>query len=79
MNMDKMMRFLKYSTIVNLVFISILALCLYFSDALFNIQKPWFKGNQDTFALFLYGFVGFYKLIWIFFNLFPYLILRKIK
>ena len=49
-----------------------------FSDEVYKIHSQWFQGSKVEFAAYIYYILGFYKLIWIFFNVVPYIALRML-
>ncbi len=49
---------------------------LFFSDEVYQIHSLWFQGSKVEFAVYIYYILGIYKLVWIFFNVVPYIALR---
>ena len=43
---------------------------------IFNIHTRWFKLSDGRFDEIHYTLMGYYKIVWFFFNLLPYLVLR---
>ena len=76
MNIQVLTDFLMWSTIINfgMLMLSFL-LCVFAGDMAYRIHSKWFPMPRATFNAMLYGFVGFYKLIFFFFNLIPYVAL----
>ncbi len=62
--------------ILNLLIIVFMSLSMFFSDQVYSIHSKWYAGSKEDFSTFLYTMVGVYKIIWIFFNVVPYLALR---
>jgi hypothetical protein len=44
-------------------------------DLVYRTQKTFFPVSQDTFTVVFYSFLGFFKIIFLVFNLVPYLVL----
>lgn len=53
-----------------------MSLSMFFSDEVYSIHSRWFSGSKEEFSTLLYTMIGAYKIIWIFFNVAPYLALR---
>lgn len=68
--------FLMWCSIINgvIYFIWVLVI-LSASDWVFNLHSRWFKISRESFEIVMYGFIGLFKLSWLFFNLIPFLVL----
>ena len=76
MDTETLKSFFMWCTILNgalLVFWSLW--CLFASDLVFRMQRRWFPMSKDVFRVVIYCFLGFFKLLFIMFNLVPYLAL----
>lgn len=51
------------------------AILLFAQDLVFRLHRKWFPMPRDTFVAMIYGFLGFYKIVVIAFNLVPYVAL----
>ncbi|MDD2404007.1 MAG: hypothetical protein PHI56_05655 [Victivallaceae bacterium] len=67
---------LGWCSVINggLLFITFLCYVLA-GDFIFRIHSKWFPLSKESFTLMMYGFIGGMKLLFIFFNLVPYLAL----
>ena len=44
-------------------------------DLVYRIQKKWFPIPQETFNVVFYSFLGLFKIVFLFFNVVPYIAL----
>ena len=47
-------------------------------DLVHRTQKIWFPGPRETFRVVMYSYLGFFKALFLIFNLVPYVALRII-
>jgi hypothetical protein len=47
-------------------------------ELVFETQKQWFSMSRETFGVFFYGFLGFFKIMFLLFNLVPWIALMII-
>ena len=76
MDIQTLTRFFMWCTIMNgalLVLWSIM--CVLTPDWVYRMQKKWFPFTRETFNVVIYSFLGFFKIIFLFFNLVPYIAL----
>jgi len=79
MDIQALTRFFMWCTIINgalLIFwttIFILA-----PDPVYRMQTKWFTIPRETFNIIMYSFIGLFKIIFLFFNLVPYVALMSI-
>jgi hypothetical protein len=76
MEMQILTDFFKWCTILNgglLIFSSFMLLCV--GDLVYRIHSKWFPMSREAFNVVIYSFVGVFKLIWIAFNVVPYVAL----
>jgi hypothetical protein len=76
MSIQVLTDFLMWCTIINFAMLMLtFFICVYAGDMTYRIHGKWFPMPRENFNTLLYGFVGFYKLIFFFFNLIPYVAL----
>jgi hypothetical protein len=68
--------FFLWCTIINgaLLIVSAL-LCAFAGDWVYRMQSRWFNVSREAFNTVIYSFIGLYKIIFIVFNLIPFLAL----
>jgi hypothetical protein len=65
-----------WMTIINgMLFVYWAAICAFAPDWLYGMQSRWFPIPRETFNAVIYGFLGLVKVVFIVFNLVPYLAL----
>jgi len=47
-------------------------ICAFAGDWVYRMHGRWFAIPRETFNVVLYAFIGFFKIIFLFFNLVPY-------
>ena len=47
-------------------------------DLVYRTQSAFFPGSREAHGVTLYAFLGAFKMLWIVFNLVPYLVLRMV-
>ena len=52
---------------------------VYARDQIFQMHNKWFKLSEERFDEVHYTMMGYYKIVWILFNLLPYLVLKFAK
>tara|TARA_B100000945_G_C19923878_1_gene386382 strand:- start:132 stop:386 length:255 start_codon:yes stop_codon:yes gene_type:complete len=52
---------------------------VYLRDQIFQMHNKWFKLSEERFGEVHYTMMGYYKIVWILFNLLPYLVLKFAK
>ena len=73
MNIDVVREFLMWCTIINaglLILTSLLFLAA--SDLIYSAHSKWFPLSREAFTVAIYGFIGFYKILIIVFNIVPF-------
>lgn len=74
--MEVLMEFLKWSLIINIGILTYMSIVLIFArNWVFKIHSKLFQLDEKSFSAIIYSFLGFYKLLIIFFNLIPYITL----
>jgi len=76
MDIPTLTRFFMWCSIINgglLLFWS--AMCLLAPDLVYRTQRVWFPIPRETFDVLIYSFLGLLKIVFLVFNLVPYLAL----
>ncbi|HIJ72392.1 MAG TPA: hypothetical protein HPP87_13710 [Planctomycetes bacterium] len=76
MDIQALTRFFMWCTIINaglLVFSAVMFMSA--QDFVYSMHSKWFNIPRETFNVAIYSFLGFFKIIFILFNLVPYLAL----
>lgn len=76
MDAQMLTRFFMWCTFLNgslLVFWTLMCLCV--PDLVYATQKKWFPIPRETFTVVMYAFLGAFKIVFLAFNLIPYLAL----
>jgi hypothetical protein len=76
MDMQLLTDFFMWCTLINgtlLLFWSLMLLLV--PDLVYRLQSRWFPISRETFNSMMYAFIGLFKIIFIVFNLVPYLAL----
>lgn len=80
MDFKNLKSFLKWCTIINLV---LLALTFIISitglDFVYSFHDKLFQMPRESFNVVWYSFLGFYKIVWLVFNVVPYIALHIIR
>lgn len=76
MTIQVLTQFFKWCTLINggLLFLWTISWLLA-PDLMYHTQQKWFYMSKESFNLFFYGFLGFFKIMFLFFNLVPWLAL----
>jgi hypothetical protein len=76
MNMELLKEFFMWNTLINLgLFMWTAIMCVYCRGLIYRVHGKMFGLSQDTVNAILYGFLGFYKLVFIVFVLVPWIAL----
>ena len=76
MDIQALTRFFMWCTIINaglLVFSAVMFMSA--QDFVYSMHSKWFNIPRETFNVAIYSFLGYFKIIFILFNLVPYLAL----
>jgi len=80
MTVETLKEFFMWCSIVNGGLLTFWALFLMFAPELvYRIQSYWFPMAREHFNMIIYGFLGLFKVFFLFFNLVPYLALVLIS
>ncbi|MFH2012386.1 MAG: DUF6868 family protein [Pseudomonadota bacterium] len=73
MDIQTVTKFFMWCTIINgalLLFWS--TICMFVPNLIYRIQSKFFPIPRETFDVVIYSFLGLYKIVFIFFNVVPY-------
>jgi len=77
--MEKLTIFLGWSTLINLIFLSLVALILMVAkEKIVYLHKKWFDLSPGELDKLYFQYMANYKVLIIVFNLVPYLVLRLV-
>ena len=80
MDLQTLTAFFMWCTIINGVMYGVtVAFCLAGPDFIFQLHSKWFNISRETFNVALYSFIGLYKILFIVFNVVPYVALLLIR
>ena len=69
-----------WCTIMNGALLALLlTMCLLAPDLVYRTQRIWFPIPRETFDVVLYSFLGLFKIIFLVFNVVPYIALLIIR
>ncbi len=72
--------FFMWCTIINGALLLLwISLCAIAPDLVYKTQKLWFPLPRDTFDIIIYAFLGLFKIIYLVFNVTPYVALLLIS
>ena len=76
MDIQTLTTFFMWCTIINAgLFIYWATWCMFAPDFVYRMQSRWFPISRETYDVAIYGFLGVFKMLFIVFNLVPYLAL----
>lgn len=76
MDIQTLTRFFMWCTIMNGALLVIWTIMLMSAPGLvYRIQSKWFPIPQETFDVVIYSFIGLFKIVFLVFNLVPYVAL----
>lgn len=76
MDIQALTEFLKWCTLINGSLLLLwTSMCMVAPDRVYRLQSRWFPIPRETFNVVMYGFLGLFKILFLFFNLVPYLAL----
>lgn len=76
MDIQTVTEFFKWCSIINGAMLIISSIMLmYAADFVYSIHSKWFPISRTTFNTAIYSFIGLFKILFIFFNLIPYIAL----
>ena len=76
MDIEALTRFFMWCTIINGAMLVLSAIMLMLAPGLvYRMQSKWFPLSRETFDVAIYSFLGFFKIIFLVFNVVPYVAL----
>ena len=76
MNLQTIQTFFMWCTIINGALLLLTAMtCTFASDWVYRVQTRWYPISKDTFNAVIYCFIGLMKILFLTFNLVPFLAL----
>lgn len=76
MDITTVRTFFLWCTIINAILLTGSSLvCIFASDSIYPIHSRLFKVSRESFNTMFYSFIGLYKILWMVFNLVPWLAL----
>lgn len=76
MDIQTLTTFFMWCTIINGGLLLLWTLfCVFTPDLVYRTQKMWFPIPRDTFDVLIYSFLGLFKIIYLIFNVVPYIAL----
>lgn len=76
MDIQSLATFFMWCTVINGGILILWSLFFLFApDLVYRIQNRWFPIHRETYNALMYGFLGMFKLLFLVFNLVPYLAL----
>ncbi len=76
MDIQTLTRFFMWCTIMNGALLLLwTAFCLFALDLVYRTQNKWFPIPRETFNVVIYSFLGLFKIIFLIFNVVPYVAL----
>jgi hypothetical protein len=76
MDIQALTRFFMWCTIINgALLASWTTMCILAPDLVYRAQSKWFPIPRETYTIVMYSFLGLFKIIFLVFNLVPYLAL----
>ncbi len=74
MDFKKLTKFFMWNTIINCVVLIVAVLGgVLFMDFCYGVHSKFFVMERSVFNIVMYAFLGVYKIIWLVFNLIPYI------
>ena len=76
MDIQILTTFFMWCTIINGgIFILWTVLCVFAPDLVYRTQNKWFPIPRETFNVVIYSFLGLFKIVFLIFNVVPYVTL----
>ncbi|MBT8037917.1 MAG: hypothetical protein KJO21_10265 [Verrucomicrobiae bacterium] len=80
MHIETLTTFFMWCTIINGILLIYTSLLVIFApDFIYRMQSKWFPISRDSFNLVVYSYLGLFKILFLFFNLAPYIALLIIR
>ena len=76
MDIQTLTTFFMWCTIINGALLALWTIMLILApDLVYRMQSKWFPIPRETFNVVIYSFIGLFKIIFLFFNVVPYVAL----
>ena len=76
MDIHVLTRFFMWCSVINGALLVLwITVCMLDPDLVYRTQSKWFPLPRETFDVVMYSFLGFFKIVFLIFNLVPYLAL----
>ena len=76
MDIQKLTTFFMWCTIINGAMLILWgSMCILARDLVYRMQSKWFPISRKTFDVVIYSFLGFFKIVFLVFNVVPYVVL----
>jgi hypothetical protein len=76
MDIQKLTTFFLWCTIINGALLTLVIMgCVLAPDWQYNMQSQWFGVPRETLNVVIYMFLGVFKILWLVFNVVPYVVL----
>ena len=76
MDIQTLTTFFMWGTIINGAFLAFwITMCILTPDLVYRTQSKWFPIPRETFNVVIYSFLGLYKIVFLVFNVVPYVTL----
>ncbi len=76
MDIQKLKSFFMWCTIINgILLVFSIALCVLIPDLIYSIHGRLFNITHETLDVLVYSFLGLFKIVWLVFNVTPYIAL----
>jgi len=76
MDMQTLRKFFMWCTILNgVLYIFSAMMCAFAGDWIYRVQTKWFHLPREVFSVVIYSFLGMYKIVFLVFNVVPWVAL----
>jgi len=76
MDIQTLTTFFMWCTIINGALLALWTImCILVPDLVYRMQRKWFPIPRETFNVVIYAFLGLFKLVFLVFNVIPYVAL----
>ena len=76
MDINALQRFFMWCTIINGVwFVFAAMICVFASNWVYGMQSKWFPISRDAYNVVIYSFFALFKIVFVVFNVVPFVVL----
>lgn len=76
MNIQMLQKFFMWCTIINgFLYVLSAIICIFASDWVYRMHSKWFRLSRESFNVVIYSFLGLFKIVFLVFNVVPYIAL----